>query len=289
MITIRKSEDRGTNKLDWLDSKYTFSFADYDDPEHMGFGALRVINEDRVAPAAGFGTHPHREMEILTYVLEGALEHKDTLGTGSIIMPGDVQRMSAGTGIAHSEYNPSKDRQVHLLQIWIIPEKRGLTPSYEQKNFTAVRKPGSLTLVASKGGDKGSLTIHQDVFIYVLDLAPEQSFTYELKEGRMAWLQIARGDVFLNEQPLKQGDGVAISHEKELALQPKKKRKFLYLISLFLFKKEHKLSWPRETKKEKQRPAPPYRPSSILFLSYFGLPLLFLISAPGSMTLVRLG
>lgn len=221
MITLRKSEDRGTTQLDWLDSKHTFSFGDYYDPNHMGFGVLRVINEDRIKSAAGFGTHPHDNMEILTYVLEGALKHKDTLGTGSIIMTGDVQRMSAGTGIAHSEYNPREDHQVHLLQIWIRPESRGLQPSYEQKNFTAIRKPGNLTLVASRNGDKDSLTIHQDVSLYVLDLAPEQSFTYVLEEDRMAWLQIARGGLLLNGQHLKQGDGLAISHEKVLELQGK--------------------------------------------------------------------
>lgn len=221
MITIRKSEDRGTTEQYWLDSKHTFSFGDYYDHNHMGFGVLRVINEDRVKPTAGFGTHPHDNMEILTYVLEGELEHKDTLGTGSIIRPGDVQRMSAGTGISHSEHNPSSDHQVHLLQIWIIPETRELEPSYEQKNFTDIRKPGNLTLVASRRGEKGSLTIHQDVSLYVLDLTPDQSFRYTLGEDRMAWLQIARGDLLLNGQALKQGDGVAVSHEKELELQAK--------------------------------------------------------------------
>jgi len=158
-------------------------------------------------------------MEILTYVLEGALEHKDTLGTGSIIRPGDVQRMSAGRGISHSEYNPSKDSQVHLLQIWIVPEKKGLAPSYEQKNFTAKRKPGNLTLVASRDGYNDSLTIHQDVSMYVLELAPGQSFKYMLKEGRMAWLQVTRGNAFFNEHRLKQGDGVSVRHEKTLEFQ----------------------------------------------------------------------
>jgi redox-sensitive bicupin YhaK (pirin superfamily) len=219
MIELRKSEDRGTTQLGWLDSQHTFSFGEYYDLKHMGFGVLRVINEDIVNPATGFGTHPHRDMEILTYVLEGALEHKDTLGTGSIIKPGDVQRMSAGTGISHSEYNPLKDRQVHLLQIWIIPERKGLPPSYEQKNFTAKRNPGELTLVASRDGANDSLTIHQDASLYVLDLVPGQPFRYELEEDRMVWLQVTRGDASLNEQKLKQGDGVAVSHEKTLELK----------------------------------------------------------------------
>lgn len=227
MITIRKSADRGTTKLDWLDSKHTFSFGDYYDLNHMGFGVLRVINEDRVNPAGGFGTHPHRDMEILTYVLEGSLEHKDTLGTGSVIRPGDVQRMSAGTGIAHSEYNPSKESPVHLLQIWIIPEKKGLPPSYEQKNFTAFRKPGNLTLVASPEGDKGSLSLHQNVSLYVLDLAPGKVFKYTLEQDRMAWLQIARGEVLLNGQHLRQGDGAAVSQEKILELQAQEKAEIL--------------------------------------------------------------
>lgn len=216
MIKIRKSEDRGTTQLDWLESRHTFSFGDYYDPEHMGFGALRVINEDKVDPSSGFGTHPHRDMEILTYVLEGALEHKDTLGTGSVIKPGDVQRMSAGTGVYHSEYNALEDSHVHLLQIWIIPETKGLPPSYEQKNFTEKRKPGELTLLASQDGHSDSLTIHQDVSLYVLDLAPGQAFKYELKDDRMVWVQVAAGSMFLNGQHVTQGDGVALSHEKTL-------------------------------------------------------------------------
>lgn len=218
MVTIRKTSDRGTTQLDWLDSKHTFSFGEYYDPNHMGFGVLRVINEDRINPTGGFGTHPHRDMEILTYVLEGALEHKDTLGTGSVISAGDVQRMSAGTGIAHSE-NPSGYRPVHLLQIWIIPEQQGLTPSYEQRNFKDVRKPGNLTLLASPKGEKGSLTLHQDVSLYVLDLAQDKRFQYPLAQDRMAWVQLARGEVLLNGHPLKQGDGAAVSQEKALEFQ----------------------------------------------------------------------
>lgn len=227
MIQIRKSEDRGTTKLDWLDSKHTFSFGEYYDPEHMGFGVLRVINEDKVKASSGFGTHPHRDMEILTYVLEGALEHKDTLGTGSVIKPGDVQRMSAGTGIAHSEYNPSKNSPVHLLQIWILPEKKGLSPSYEQKNFLEKRKPGELTLLASQKGEQGSLTLHQDVSLSVLNLIPNQPFNYVLAQDRILWLQVTQGELLVNGQSLKQGDGLAVNDEKELTLQAQKKAEVL--------------------------------------------------------------
>ncbi len=227
MITLRKSEERGTTKLDWLDSKHSFSFGNYFDPEHMGFGTLRVINEDKVNPAAGFDTHPHSDMEILTYVLEGELEHKDTLGTSSIILPGDVQRMSAGTGIMHSESNPQSDRQAHLLQIWIIPEKEGLPPSYEQKNFTKKRGPGKLTLLASRNGQNDSLAIHQDVSLYVLDLDPGNSFTYKLAKDRMAWVQLARGNTVLNGQILNQGDGAAVSDEKTLEFRANDKAEIL--------------------------------------------------------------
>jgi len=227
MITLRKSEERGRTKLDWLDSKHSFSFGNYFDLGHMGFGTLRVINEDMVNAAAGFDTHPHRDMEILTYVLEGELEHKDTLGTGSIIVPGDVQRMSAGTGIMHSESNPLSDTPVHLLQIWIIPEKEGFPPSYEQKNFTKNRKPGKLTLVASHNGKDDSLTIHQDVSLYVLDLNTGKSFSYELAKDRMAWVQMARGKARLNGQLLEQGDGAAIIDEKTLEFKAEDKAEIL--------------------------------------------------------------
>lgn len=227
MITIRKSEDRGRTKLNWLDSKHSFSFGEYYDPHHMGFSVLRVINEDMVYPSSGFGTHSHRDMEIITYVLEGALEHKDSFNTGSVIRPGDVQRMSAGTGIAHSEYNPSADAPVHFLQIWIIPEKQGLPPSYEQKNFTTARKPNTLTLLASRGGDNTSLTIHQDVSLYVLDLEAEKSFSYRLEINRLAWVQIAQGEILLNGQLLRQGDGAAVSQEKELELLAQEKAEVL--------------------------------------------------------------
>jgi len=209
MINLRPSSARGAFKNDWLDSKHTFSFSTYHDPEHMGFGDLRVINEDIVAPAGGFATHPHRDMEIITYVMSGALAHKDSLGNGSAIRPGDVQRMSAGTGIQHSEFNPSPDTPVHLLQIWILPEKKGIAPSYAQENFAAKRKPGQLTLLVSKDGKDGSLTMNQTAELSVLDLNSGQSFDYTPKTGK-GWVQVARGEAMINGQPLKQGDGAAI-------------------------------------------------------------------------------
>lgn len=219
MIKIRKSEERGPTRMGWLDSRHTFSFGHYLDPAHMGFGVLRVINEDIVKPGAGFSPHSHNDMEIISYVLEGALEHKDSLGNGSVIVPGDVQRMSAGMGITHSEKNALHDTPVHFLQIWIIPEEEGILPSYEQKNFTLQRKPGQLTLVASRDGREGSLTVHQDVSLYVLDLEAGQSYSYPLEEGRMLWMQVARGSALLGGEPLMQGDGVAISRETSAELK----------------------------------------------------------------------
>jgi len=218
MISIRRSEERGRADHGWLDSRHSFSFADYHDPDHMGFGALRVINEDRVAPGAGFGTHPHRDMEILTYVLDGALAHKDSLGSGSVIRPGDVQRMSAGRGIRHSEYNASETEPVHFLQIWILPEARGLEPSYEEKHFAADERRGRLRLLASRDGRDGSLTVHQDVALYggLLDLGDE--VTHRLEPGRRAWLQVARGALALNGHSLEQGDGAAIRDGERLVL-----------------------------------------------------------------------
>lgn len=213
MITIRKSEDRGVNKFSWLDSRHTFSFGSYDDPEHVHFGALRVINEDWVAGGGGFDTHPHRNMEILTWVLEGALAHKDSLGTGSQIKPGDIQRMTAGKGILHSEHNPNPDQTVHLLQIWIIPEQTGLDPSYEEKNFNEQRANGGLTLLASRDGRDGSVTVHQDVMLYVLDLKDGQTFDYALGDTRIAWAQMARGGAIINGETLKQGDAAGIREE----------------------------------------------------------------------------
>ena len=216
MITIRKGIERGATKTSWLDSQHTFSFGSYYDLKHMNFGALRVINEDKVIAGEGFGTHSHKDMEIISYVLDGALEHKDSLGTGSIIVPGDVQLMRAGTGITHSEYNPSKKESVHFLQIWIFPENLDLEPSYQQKNFVKRRKINHLTLVASKTGEEESLTISQDVKMYVLDLEKGKSFSYVLSADRMAWVQVARGRILLNGNPLNQGDGAAVSFEKSL-------------------------------------------------------------------------
>jgi redox-sensitive bicupin YhaK (pirin superfamily) len=208
---IRRAAERGHANHGWLDTHYTFSFADYFDPRHMGFRSLRVINDDTVEPGAGFPTHGHRDMEIITYVLEGALEHKDNMGTGSVIHPGDVQRMSAGRGVLHSEYNPSKSERLHLLQIWILPEKSGLLPSYEQKTFSASEKSGVLRLVASLGGRAGSVTIHQDADMYATRLAGGQSVTHDLHDGRHAWLHVATGSAVVNGERLDAGDGAAVS------------------------------------------------------------------------------
>ncbi|MGH7293887.1 MAG: pirin family protein, partial [Polyangiaceae bacterium] len=207
MMTLRKAEDRGRSKTDWLDSRHTFSFADYHDPGQMGFGRLRVINDDRVAAGRGFGRHPHRDMEILSYVLDGELEHADSMGNGSIIRPGDVQRMSAGTGVVHSEANHSKTEGVHFLQIWIEPERRGLPPGYEQKAFPEQERRGALRLVASRDGREGSVTVHQDVSLYVALLGPGQAVKAALAPGRRAWVQVARGSVTSTGQVLGEGDG----------------------------------------------------------------------------------
>ena len=219
MLTLRRSNDRGHAQHGWLDSRHTFSFADYHDPAHMGFRALRVINEDRVDPAMGFGTHPHRDMEILSYVLEGGLAHKDSLGTGSIIRPGDVQRMSAGTGVTHSEFNASTTEPVHFLQIWLLPEQRGLEPSYEQKHFAVDQRRGRLQLVASRDGREGSLTVHQDVAVYDALLSAKERAELSLGKGRHAWVQVARGSVKVNGETLVAGDGAALSAEPGLALE----------------------------------------------------------------------
>jgi quercetin 2,3-dioxygenase len=213
MITIRSAQERGTANFGWLDSRHTFSFGSYHDPKHMGFADLRVINEDKVTPGQGFGTHGHQDMEIITYVLEGAIAHKDSLGTGSTILPGDVQRMSAGTGIRHSEFNASETDPVHFLQIWILPEAKGIEPSYEQKAFPEAEKRGTLKLVGSRDGREGSITIHQDVNLYASVLQAGEEVSYELGVDRVAWLQVARGAVLVNEQAIGAGDGVAISQE----------------------------------------------------------------------------
>jgi len=218
MVIIRRSEERGRADYGWLDTRHTFSFADYYDPKYMGFRNLRVINEDRVQPGQGFPTHGHRDMEIVSYVLAGALEHKDSLGTGSVIRPGDVQRMSAGTGVRHSEYNPSKDEPVHFLQVWVLPERQGLEPGYEQKHFPDDDKRGRLRLIASRDGADGSVTIHADVKIYAAVLEPGERVRHALGEDRHAWLQVARGAVTLNGRPLVHGDGAAVSGEPALAI-----------------------------------------------------------------------
>jgi len=218
MITVRQAEERGRFDHGWLDTRHTFSFADYHDPAHMGFRGLRVINEDRVQPGQGFPTHGHRDMEIISYVLEGALEHKDDMGTGSVIRPGDVQRMSAGTGVLHSEFNQSKSEPVHFLQVWILPQARGLEPSYEQKHFPETEKLGRLRLIASRDGLEGSVTVHHDARVYAAVLEPGQRVTHTLGEGRHAWVQVARGAVTLNGQPLAEGDGAAASREPALIL-----------------------------------------------------------------------
>ena len=218
MIVRRRSEDRGRANHGWLDSRHTFSFADYNDPAHMGFRALRVINEDRVQPAQGFGTHGHRDMEIISYVLEGELAHKDSMGTGSVIRPGDVQRMSAGRGVLHSERNPSPDKPVHFFQIWLLPAERGITPGYEQKRFEDSEKQGRLRLVASSNGREGSITINQDADLYAGLFKTGEGAHLDLRPGRHAWVQVASGDVTVNGVTLAAGDGAALSEEAALDL-----------------------------------------------------------------------
>ena len=218
MIVIRPAQERGVANFGWLDSKHTFSFGSYYDPKHMGFSDLRVINEDKVDPGKGFGGHSHRDMEIISYVLEGELEHRDTIGNGSVIRPGDVQRMSAGTGIAHSEFNASDSDLVHFLQIWIMPERTGIKPSYEQKNFPVAERQGKLRLVASADGRDGSVTIHQDASLYVAVLNEAEKVTYNPDANRSLWLQVARGNLEVNGKLVNTGDGAAITDETTLEL-----------------------------------------------------------------------
>jgi redox-sensitive bicupin YhaK (pirin superfamily) len=217
MLTIRRAKDRGHANHGWLDTHHTFSFADYYDPNFMGFRALRVINEDRVAGGGGFGKHSHRDMEIISYVLEGTLAHHDSMGTGSQIRPGDVQRMSAGTGVMHSEMNPSDDEPVHFLQIWIVPAERGIQPGYEQKRFEETERRDRLRLLASPDGSDGSVTIHQDVRLYTA-LLDGTSVTHELQPNRFGWVQVTRGEVDVNGQTLQAGDGASISDESSIVL-----------------------------------------------------------------------
>jgi quercetin 2,3-dioxygenase len=216
MITVRRGNERGSTRSNWLDSRHTFSFGDYYDPKHMGFGHLKVINEDRVIPGAGFPTHSHRDMEIITYVLEGALAHRDSTGTSSVIRVGDVQRMSAGTGISHSEYNASKTEPVHFLQIWIIPDQTGLKPGYEQQAISFDQNRGRWALVASKDGRDASVTVHQDVDVWSARCAPAEHATRRLKPSRHAFVQVARGAAMLNGVMLNAGGGAAISQEEIL-------------------------------------------------------------------------
>jgi quercetin 2,3-dioxygenase len=218
MITVRPAAERGTDNLGWLDSRHTFSFGHYYDPKHMGFGPLRVINEDRVRPGAGFETHGHRDMEIISYVLEGALEHKDSIGTGSVIRPGDIQVMSAGTGIRHSEFNHSQTEPVHFLQIWVMPDREGLRPRYDQKTFPQPEKRGRLRLVGSPDGRDGSILIHQDVKVYDALLGAGDTIKQPLKEDRKGWVQVVRGSLNVNGRNAQAGDGVALEDEADLTI-----------------------------------------------------------------------
>ena len=219
MLELRKAHERGFADHGWLRSYHSFSFADYFAPEHVEFGALRVINEDRVAPGRGFGTHSHHDMEILSYVLDGRLEHKDSMGTGSVIEPGDVQRMSAGTGVRHSEFNPSADLTVHFLQIWIQPGRNGIAPSYEQKHYTADEKRGRLRLIASPDAAEGSVTIHQDARIYAGLFNAMESAVHPLAPGRRAYVQVARGTIDVNGHTLAAGDAAKLTGETEVTLE----------------------------------------------------------------------
>ena len=227
MLTVRQAGERGHANHGWLDSWHTFSFADYHDPREMGFGALRVINDDKVEPGQGFGMHGHRDMEIITYVLEGALEHKDSMGNGSVIRPGDVQRMSAGTGVRHSEFNPSREERVHLLQIWIEPRITGVRPSYEEKQFGTAEKKGQLRLIASPDGRKGSVTIHQDAHLYAALFDGKDAVAHRLAPGRRAYVHVARGAVKVNGVELKGGDGAKIAEESELEFSGAKQAELL--------------------------------------------------------------
>jgi quercetin 2,3-dioxygenase len=217
MKTLRRSDERGHVNHGWLDTYHSFSFGDYYDPNYMGFRTLRVINDDKVAPGEGFGTHPHRDMEIITYVLSGELEHKDSMGNGRIIKPGEFQYMAAGSGVTHSEFNPSKKDWVHLLQIWIMPERRGIKPQYAEKSAAEV-KEGEVALVASKGGRNGSMAINQDANLLLARLAPGQKATHQIEAGRHAWVHVAEGEVVVNGETLRAGDSLALSNEARIDL-----------------------------------------------------------------------
>ena len=227
MLTVRKASERGHANHGWLDTYHTFSFADYHDPRHMGFGPLRVINDDTVAAGAGFGTHGHRDMEIITYVLDGALAHKDSMGNGSVIRPGAVQRMSAGTGVRHSEFNASDKERVHFLQIWIEPDVQGVQPGYEEKEFPAAERHGRLRLVASPDGREGSVAIHQDACVYAALLDGPQAVTHPVEPGRRAYVHVARGSLAVNGAALGAGDGVRITSESSIRLADAKQAEVL--------------------------------------------------------------
>ena len=219
MIELRKASERGHANHGWLDSFHSFSFADYYDPRHMGYASLRVINEDVVQPGQGFGTHGHRDMEIITYILAGALEHKDSMGNGSVIRPGDVQRMSAGTGVRHSEFNPSPDEPVHLLQIWIEPSVSGIAPGYEEKHFDAASRRGRLRLIAARGGRDGAVDIHQDAAVYAALIDLDERVTHPLAAGRKAYVHVARGSITVNGRELAAGDALKISGEPAVVIE----------------------------------------------------------------------
>ena len=218
MIRIRRAAERGHADHGWLDTRHSFSFADYHDPEHMGYRSLRVINDDRVTPGAGFPTHPHRDMEIISYVVDGALEHRDSIGNGSVIRPGDIQRMTAGTGVRHSEFNPSDTEGGRFLQIWMVPEKVGLDPGYEQKHFPEAERRGRLRLAVSRDGREGSIRVHQDVEIYAGLLDGADRVTHNLARGRGAWIQVIRGRLRVGEHDLNEGDGAALDDEPSVSI-----------------------------------------------------------------------
>jgi redox-sensitive bicupin YhaK (pirin superfamily) len=219
MITFRDRSTRGQSRTGWLDSKHSFSFGDYDDPAHIGFRALRVINEDRIIPGAGFPRHGHRDMDILSYVLDGALQHKDSIGNGTVIRPGEIQRMSAGTGVEHSEFNASQSEPAHFLQIWIIPEKRGIKPSYEQKSVPLEERRGKLRLVAAPDAPEGAVTLHEEARVYVANLAAGERVSHDIAPDRGVWVQVARGIVGLNGTELREGDGAALEDEARAEIE----------------------------------------------------------------------
>jgi redox-sensitive bicupin YhaK (pirin superfamily) len=227
MHRVRRSSERGLTTTDWLESRHSFSFDRYHDPKHMGFRALRVINEDVVAPGAGFGMHPHRDMEIVTWVIAGELAHRDSLGNGAVVRPGEIQRMTAGTGVVHAETNPSRSERVHLLQIWLLPEERGLAPGYEQRAFAPAELDGKLRLLASRDARDGSVMIHQDIELHAARLSPPRAIEFELRPGRHAWLQVVAGEVEVAGARLRVGDGLCASDERRLVIEPTERAELL--------------------------------------------------------------